>query len=307
MNPESISRQAAWPHERGVALLIVVWVLALLIVLVVGFNGDARTDLLLARNHYESASARATADAGVALAIFRVIDPSPDTQWQADGRSHDLAYGTGRIRVSVQDEGGKVDINAAPPELLAGLLRTMGASDSDATGIAQSIVSWREAGAGDAALGSPAGPSLARRRQSTAFRARDELRLVPGVTRDLYDRIAPFITVYSAAPDIDPLTAPAEVLRSLPDVNPQQVESFIAERSRIGPVPGALPSLSGVSGFLAHRALQAATITSEGKTASGTTFTREAVVSIAPDPAAPYTVLVWRQARHDLPAAATNQ
>jgi len=81
-----LSSASASPHgERGIALLVVIWVLALLAVLIIGFSGDARTELLVARNHYESAGARGIADAGVSLAIFGILDPAPEAQWQADG------------------------------------------------------------------------------------------------------------------------------------------------------------------------------------------------------------------------------
>jgi hypothetical protein len=51
---------------------------------------------------------------------------NPELRWIADGREHVLAYGESRIRVSVQDEAGKIDINAAPDALLHGLLRSVG-------------------------------------------------------------------------------------------------------------------------------------------------------------------------------------
>jgi general secretion pathway protein K len=278
----------------------VLWVLALLAVVIVGFTSDARTELLLARNHYASASARAIADTGVSFAILGITDPSPQTQWHADGRARELSYGGGSIRVAVQDEAGKIDLNFAPPELLAGLLKTLGLADNEAAGIAQSIDRWRRAHGSDSDAQSGAVSGLPRRQQDEAFRAIEELRLVPGVTRSLYDRMAPFITVYSGVPDIDPLTAPAEVLRSLPGANPQEIETFLAERERLGPEPGALPPLSGVTGYLVHRGLQAVMIISEGKIVGGTTFTREVVVALAPDPSAPYSVLTWRPARRPL-------
>lgn len=268
--------------------------MTLLAVLLVGFAGDARTELLLARNHYESAGARAIADAGVSLAIFGVLDSSPDSQWHADGRPRAFAYGTGTIRVAVQDEAGKIDLNMAPPELLAGLLRTLGVANADAAAIVQAIADRRQTSVPNA--GRRNRPALARRSPDDAFRAIDELRLVPGMTRALFDRIAPFVTVYSGMADVDPLTAPPEVLRSLPGTNAAEIETFIAARERLGPAPGELPPLSGAGGFLAHRALQTATIISEGKTGGGTTFTRQVVVSLSPDPGTPYAVLSWRQA-----------
>jgi general secretion pathway protein K len=285
----SASASAREGRERGIALLVVIWVLALLAVLIIGFSGDARTELLVARNHYESANARGIADAGVSLAIFGILDPAPEAQWPADGRLREVSYADGTIRIRIQDEGGKIDLNAAAPELLAGLLSSAGGlSPGDAGGLAQAIDQYRQAQQqADAPTARRGTLRTMVRRQANAFRVIEDLRLVAGVTREIYDRIAPFVTVYSGVGDIDPLTAPPEVLRSLPGVNAGEVEAFLAARAQQGPIPGQLPPLSGpVGGSLAHRVLQNATILSEGKTANGTTFTRAAVVSLSADPTA---------------------
>jgi general secretion pathway protein K len=298
----SASASAREGRERGIALLVVIWVLALLAVLIIGFSGDARTELLVARNHYESANARGIADAGVSLAIFGILDPAPEAQWPADGRVREVSYADGTIRIRIQDEGGKIDLNAAAPELLAGLLSSAGGlSPGDAGGLAQAIDQYRQAQQqADAPTARRGTLRTMVRRQANAFRVIEDLRLVAGVTREIYDRIAPFVTVYSGVGDIDPLTAPPEVLRSLPGVNAGEVEAFLAARAQQGPIPGQLPPLSGpVGGSLAHRVLQNATILSEGKTANGTTFTRATVVSLSADPTAPYSILSWRQARRE--------
>jgi general secretion pathway protein K len=298
----SASTSAPEERERGIALLLVIWVLALLAVLIVGFSGDARTELLVARNHYESAGARAIADAGVSLAIFGILDPVPEAQWPADGRVREVRYADGTIRIRIQDEGGKIDLNAAAPELLAGLLSTAGGlTPGDAGSLAQAIDQYRQAlQQADPPAGRRGTLRTMVRRQANAFRVIEDLRLVPGVTREVYDRIAPFVTVYSGVGDIDPLTAPPEVLRSLPGVNAGEVDAFLAARAQHGPIPGQLPPLSGAAGgSLAHRVLQNATVISEGKTASGTTFTRAAVVSLSADPTAPYSILAWRQVQRE--------
>jgi general secretion pathway protein K len=282
---------------------VVLWVLALLSALLVGFAGDTRTELLVARNQYENARARALGDAGVSLAVIGVLDPSPQSQFPADGTPHRFQFGDGIINLRIQDEGGKVDLNAAPPELLASLMRNLGLADADALALAQSIATWRRDHLApppqDGRNLVPAPGQLS----GAAFEAVEELRLVPGVTRALYDRLSPYVTVYSGLPDVDPLTAPEVVLRSLPGVNAQDIPAFIAQREQAITHPDAPPSLSGV-GFLAHRPVQAATITSEGKTAGGARFSREAVVVVTREPATPYHVVAWRQAQHDETPAA---
>jgi general secretion pathway protein K len=276
----------------------VLWVLALLSFLLVGFAGDARTEFLLARNQYETAHARAIADAGVTMAVVGVLDTSPDTTWPADGTERELSYDGGTLRVRVQDEGGKVDLNTAPPEVLLNLMRVLGTPNDQAESVIQSFVDWRtrhqpapvQNGQILQTLNAPTG----------AFAAIEEFRLVPGVTRELYDRVLPFITIYSGLPDIDQLTAPEPVLLSLPGMSASQVENFIAERQQAAGNLDAITALSG-AGVLARRPVRSATVTSEGRTAAGVTFTREAVVAITREPASPFHLLAWRQGRRAEP------
>src|SRR5215831_14738479 len=159
-------------RQRGIALVLVLWVMALLAVMVVGFAGDARTELKLARNQADAAEARAIADTGVSLALLNVLDENQSTTWHLDGEPHSLAYGDGAIRVSVQDEGGKIDLNLAAPTLLAGLFRTLGIAGAEA--LAAAIQDWRRQHGGDAA-----GEPLPR---TGPFLALEQLRAVPGVT-----------------------------------------------------------------------------------------------------------------------------
>lgn len=283
-------------RERGVALVLVLWVLALLTVLMVGFAGDARTELQLARNQWQSAEARAIADYGVAIALLNLLDSAPETRWRTDGEPHLLSYGGGTVAVSIVDEAGKIDLNAAPDALLLGLFRTLGLDEAEAGRLAGAIAQWkrlRRADSGGDGQGAPAGSG----RRDGPFLAVEELHGVSGVTPELYDRISPFLTVYTHRRQIDPLTAPIEVLRSLPGAKPAEIDAFAAARARLGPIPGALPALNGVGDLVAHTALHAVTIRAAARTAAGTEFTREAVVALVNRPDVPYLVLAWRQTR----------
>jgi general secretion pathway protein K len=284
---------AARRDQRGVALILVIWVLALMTVLIIGFTGTSHTELLLARNNYDGARAAAIADAGVSVAMVRLLDASGDGQ--ADGRTRVMPFADGSVRVTVQDEAGKVDLNVAPPDLMAGVFQSLGVAGSDATSLANAVVDWRarrKAGMAAATGGDAA-------EEYGAFLSIDELRLVPGMTRAIYDRLRPYVTVYAPIGRIDPLTAPAEVLRGLPGINPAQLAAFLEARDKSGAVPGALPPLNGVTRFLAHAGLHAATIRAVGQTADGTRFVREAIIVVNGEVGQPYKVVAWRQGRDE--------
>lgn len=282
--------------ESGVALILVLWILALVAALVLAFLGGARTALRIAQNDDAAAHAEALAESGVTLAILALA--SPTAPWAADGAAHRVSYGDGAIEIRVEDENGKIDLNVAPPELFIGLFRALGAKDAEATGIAAAIIDWRS------------GVDIANAGSATATTARQfldvsELAQIPGVSRDLYRRAAPFLTVYSFSPYVNPLTAPAEVLQSLPGVDPDAIPAFLASRAEANGNPAALPPLPG-AGDIAVSPVTTVMITAQARTKTGARFTRVAVVSLAARPNAPLSILAWGT-RHSEPAPAPGR
>ena len=271
--------------ERGMALVTVIWVLALLSVLALGFVATARTDLRIARNQVEAASAQTIADAGVTLALLGVLDPAPDKRWHADGRPYQRSYGGGRIDIRVEDEGGKIDLNAAPRPMLQNLFANAGVGSAE--GLAEAILAQRKL------VDEAADKSHFRRAEGQsrpmAFLAIDELRELPGMTYAAFARVAPFVTVYSENSSPDPNTAPAEVLLALPDAKLEQVRTTVAQRMESWK-PGSVAAQQ-----IAVTDLQAITIVSTGTTARGTSFVREAIVRLTGDRAQPYRILAWRR------------
>lgn len=272
-------------RQKGVALVIVIWTMALLALLSIAFLGNVRTQLSVARNDYEQAQARALAEAGISLAILGALEPSPDGRWRPDGEVQTLSFAGGIVRASIQDEAGKIDLNRAPAPLLAGLFRTAGVGEEQSRALIRSVDRWK---AGRVAKWAAAEGATS----VGPFLAVEELRSVPGMIRETFNAVAPFVTVHSRQPTIDPLSAPVEVLRSLPGVKPREVEALLASRG----TPEEPPTLTGVAPFIGSSYRQAVTVRSEGRTAAGTTATREAVVEIGGPPGQPFSVLAWREA-----------
>jgi general secretion pathway protein K len=289
-------RVEAGPHERGVALILVLWVLALVSALILAFVGGADTGLRIARNDDAIARAQALAESGVTLAVLGLTDPGTATRWQADGSVHRVSYDGGSIEIRTEDENGKIDLNVAPPELFIGLFRALGANDASATAIAAAIINWRSGGGTTPTDAATIPPDAGAAPMPRQFFDVGELAQIPGISRELYQRAAPFLTVYSFSPYINPMTAPAEVLRSLPGVNEAAIESFLASRTGSNGDP-ATASQVPAAGDIAVAPLSTVMITARAQSASGARFTREAVVSLAASPNAPFTVLAWGQPR----------
>src|SRR5512138_1977661 len=112
--------------DRGIALVMTLWVLILLGLIAASFLRDSRLGTNLARNITENAKAEALADAGVNRAMLGLLDTDPKTAWRANGMPHKFAFGDGVIEVRIFDETAKVDLNRAPEPILEGLLKATG-------------------------------------------------------------------------------------------------------------------------------------------------------------------------------------
>ncbi|EIL95478.1 type II secretion system protein GspK [Rhodanobacter sp. 115] len=190
--------------QRGVALLVVLWACTLLAILLGGYAAMARTEGLQARYQFEQTRAHYAAEAGLMRAVYALQAPDMANRWTADGRSYPFRFDGASVSVSATDEGGKVDLNTAKPEVLVGLFRAAGENDSQAAALAKAVVEWRsfaisneqkaQRKAAYVAAGRSYGP------RNGAFASVQEVQMVLGMTPALYARVSPVLTIWSGRP-----------------------------------------------------------------------------------------------------------
>jgi general secretion pathway protein K len=285
--------------QRGVALVIVIWVSMLLLVIASTFIFERRTEALVIRNSVSLARAEAAADAGVQRGIFEMYrNDNPPERWQRDGTPHDWSFDGVPVRVELRDESAKIDINTAADPLIRGLLVTSGFSDEEAARVLDAILDWRDPDS----LKRPNGAEeadyqaagLTYKPANAPFQAIEELQLVLGMRPDVYRRMAPFITVFSRQPGVNTTLASREVLLSIPGVTPEIADQYIARREDARAQGQALPSLPQAAAFATGNTM-VATVRSEARPDDGAVFTREAVALLRPVPRKPVTFVAWRE------------
>jgi general secretion pathway protein K len=287
-------------RERGVALVLVLWVSVLLAVVAASFIVERRSDFLIVHNSVSIARAQAAADAGVQRALLDAFraDQSPQT-WKRDGTSHEWSFDGVPIRVEMRDESGKIDINSASDELLRGLLVSVGLAPDDASRLLDAILDWRDLdsmtrpnGAEEADYRSA---GLTYRPANGPFQTIEELQLVLGMRPEIYRRIAPMITVYSRQPGVNTTLASREVLLAIPGVSADAVDAYLAQReqARVDGLP--LPVFQQGAAFNSPGSLLT-NVRAEAKLDDGTFFAREAVALVRATPRRPVTFVVWREA-----------
>src|SRR5262249_9325005 len=103
---------------RGVAFVLVLWVIALMSILLGAFAVIARTENLQARHLFDSTAARYAAEAGLNRAVYELRNPDLLTRWMGDGRPYTFDFEGIEVEVKVTDDSGKIDLNVADAIML---------------------------------------------------------------------------------------------------------------------------------------------------------------------------------------------
>ena len=284
--------------SRGVALLLVLWLVALFTALVGGFARTAQMERLQGSVLRDGVVGREAARAGVEYALVRVNAGDRRLRWVPDGRDNAWHFGDAAISVRIVDEMGKVDLNAAQPTLLAALLRQVGVAPGDADRIAGAIVDWRDTdsltqpsgGAEDddyAAAGRPYGA------KDAPFESIAEVEQVLGMTPAIYARVEPFLTVFSGNDMPDASYAAPEVLGAMG----LDAAGIIARRRSWDPASGQPPPVLPDGQSLSEGGTGTYSIRSRARLGHGRETTLHVIVRSGSNglPGSAYTALQWEE------------
>src|SRR6202790_3006036 len=141
------AQYASRDRQRGIALILVLWLTVLLTVIGGSFAYGMRNEALAARNSLSLAQARALADGAIYRTVFELMRPKTLADvWSVDGTVHAWDENGSRIAVRALDESGKIDLNTAPEGLIKGLLQTAAELDADtAARLIDVIEDWKDA------------------------------------------------------------------------------------------------------------------------------------------------------------------
>ena len=296
--------------ERGIALVLVLWLTVLLTVIAGSFAYAMRNEAGAARNTVSLSQARSVADGAVHRTVFELMRPRvvPEV-WAADGSMHAWDEEGAHVAVSAVDESGKIDLNAASDGLLKGLLQTAGGLDADSAGrLVDVIGDWKDADDLRRPNGAEApeyqAAGLSYKPANAPFETVAELQRVLGMTPALYARLADSLTVHSRMVGVNPAYASRTVLLAIPGATPQVVDTYLAQRRDAIAARLPLPPFPLGGGIAA--AVNIWRIHAEVTTADGAAFVREAVVRQGSDRRRLLIVLEWREGDRRSPADAAS-
>jgi type II secretory pathway component PulK len=215
-------------HNSGFILIVALWTLTFLTVLAVAIGVGTRQKIILLDRLETRSRVHLAVEAGIKKAVAVLVDDLEESQFRytpkAKARRHNNASEFSNIqlgdrlidvvcpvyddvagkiveRYGVCDEQAKLNLNVVDKLTLSNLIGdVLGSAAVEAAQLAENIVDWRDYGRHTAEgffsddyyknLEFP----YAMKEQP--FERIDELFLVKGVSRDIYDALMPYVTVY---------------------------------------------------------------------------------------------------------------
>ncbi len=227
--------------QNGIALVIVLWMLALLSIIALAYSGMTRSESQLTGNVARSAKARAVAEAGLWTAVHDLLRPPNERRFSPDGVVVNLLMDNDQeVLISIQDESGKVDLNKASQELLLGLIKSTGLDYEQSLHLVEAILDWRDKDnlqrVNGAETAEYAANDLPYGAKNGTFNSVEELMLIRGMTQEIFDQVKSGLTVNSMQARVRLSTSPASVLNGLPGMTEDLAAEIIASRFNDGTV-----------------------------------------------------------------------
>jgi len=245
--------------QRGIVLLLVLWILSILMVIAMSFSFLTRTDAYSALAFKEGVENKFLAEAGIERGIMELVYRSVNKGQtvtlegmeilKTDGRAYHGQLGDGSYLYRVTDESGIININAltdASGIVVKNLLIHSGVSTENADIIVDSILDWKDPDDLHRLNGAESDYYLSLpnpyRAKDANFDTVEELLLVRGVTPEiLYGKGEKqgIIRYLTTSPEtsfgINVNAAPREVLMAIPGMTADLADLVIADRESDDP------------------------------------------------------------------------
>lgn len=225
--------------QRGIALVLVLWVIVLLSVIAGSMSMTQRTGVAVTSNLRQERQGRALVNAGLQFMMLQLDNrnkPREENPWPVDGQLHPWFFAGATVWVGAKPENARIDLNQADEKMLQKLLESLGLEEEQTLAVRDAILDWRDSDDGRRALGAEDNEY---QRDGRPIGARDahflsveELQQVRGVTPQLYKKLAAVLTVDARQSTVDPVFASRTVLLAVPGMTPELVDQYVADRQQ---------------------------------------------------------------------------
>ncbi|MBT5230814.1 MAG: hypothetical protein HOM11_11140 [Methylococcales bacterium] len=279
------------PKQQGIALIAVLWVVVMLSVIAGSFSLSMRTELQVSNNEVHQAKATGILRAALSRLKYELSKPPQSQSWTKDGSPIIWPFAGAAVIISLQDARGLVDLNQADKALLLKLFAAIQVEEEDGRKLADTIIDYRDNnkfsqlnGAEDSDYDSA---GLPYRSKDALFEAEEEVRLVLGMSHEVYKKLLPFVTVHSDEKNIVPELAPEVLLKKLSGLDPARVDEILQQRIDRATGEAQATDASQQNGQAYHARFQV-------QFANKQTYTAEAVLEQGGFGVVPYHVVAWK-------------
>jgi general secretion pathway protein K len=278
--------------QRGSVLLAVLFLAGLLGI----FAAVASSVMNAAAESSRSFGEAIRADVAMHSAIEYIVARTGSGLQNAVGTAL-VDVGPSKVIVTVSDEGARVDLNKASPELIAGIFQQVGVSAENARINAARIVDWRDfdddlSKNGGAERGAYRAAGRVDGPRNGPFLHVAELALVLELPARAAAAVAPYVSVASGLDRINPMQADPPVLRAVPGMTEERVQAILEQRKKPGMDASTLISnLPALEDYVTDEAALAVRFDGRVELARNIERRYEAIVSVVVGDREPYRIL----------------
>ncbi len=254
------TKLAGVSSERGVALLIVLWIFIFLFVVAFDFSAGVREEATAAHRYSDDNQGYYLALAGFEQGLYDFLSQSRGRELQQVDKPKDIfdagwreaTLGGGTYRLRLVDESSKINLNRADENLLRRIFSNLGVEEPVIGTLIDSIMDWRDQDDLHRTNGAEADYYLSLNPPYTAkngsFDSLEDLLWVKGVTASLYYGYDSSGTpardsshvglreIFSVDNPIDRVnlrTASAPVIHVLLGIPLEKCQAFVEERTKL--------------------------------------------------------------------------
>ncbi|MCU7876812.1 MAG: general secretion pathway protein GspK [Candidatus Thiodiazotropha sp. (ex Lucinoma borealis)] len=194
-------------RQQGVALVLVLWLVALLTIIAASFSTHSKVESRLTGNAIDALRAKLMAESGFNRAIMELLVNNPQQRWNVNGQVYPLESEQGIIHIAIRSSSGLLDLNKASREQLQKLFILVTEETQEQEALADRLSDWRDSddlrrlnGAEDKDYRNLGYPYVTAGRDLISI---DELAYVMGFDAVRVNKLRPYVTLYSDSANLD--------------------------------------------------------------------------------------------------------
>ncbi|MEJ2618956.1 MAG: type II secretion system protein GspK [Candidatus Thiodiazotropha sp.] len=194
-------------HSRGVALILVLWLVALMTIVAASFSTQSKVESRLAGNAKASLQAKLLAETGFSRAVMELMVNNPEQRWNFNGQVYTLETNQGALEIAIRNASGLLDLNKASADQLNRLFVLISDSPEERNSLVDRLNDWRDGdnlrrlnGAEDKDYRAEGYNYATTGKDLTSL---EELAYVMGFDAERVNRLRPYVTLNSESSTVD--------------------------------------------------------------------------------------------------------